>query len=137
VDNDTLPAQGKSALGIVNTLHYADTLDTPNNKAFVASYRARFNTFPSVYSEYGYVAVAVLAQAAEMTDGDMSDKDKLAVAMEKVQFEAPRGPFRIDPVTHNPIQNIYVREVAEIDGRLTNKIIGTLENVRDPGVRSG
>ena len=35
------------------------------------------------------------------------NKDKLAEAMAKVKFDAPRGPFRFDPVTHNPIQNVY------------------------------
>ncbi len=136
VDNDTLPAQGEAALGIINTLHYADTLDTPANRAFVAAYRAKHNAYPSVYAEYGYVAAAVLARAVEAVDGDTSDKDKLAAAVAAVQFDAPRGPFRIDPVTHNPIQNIYVREVAEVDGRLTNKVIATVENVRDPGVKA-
>jgi len=136
VDNDTLPAQGEAALGIINTLHYSDTLATPANQDFVAAYRARHNAYPSVYAEYGYVAATVLARAAEAVDGDTGDKDKLAAAMVAVAFDAPRGPFRFDPVTHNPIQNIYIREVAEIDGRLTNKVIATVENVRDPGVKS-
>ena len=48
-----------------------------------------------------------------MTDGDASDKDKLAEAMAKVKFNAPRGPFRIDPATHNPIQDIYICQVIE------------------------
>ena len=42
VDSDTLPAQGKSALGCVNALHYADTLDNPENRKFVEQYRAKF-----------------------------------------------------------------------------------------------
>ena len=48
-----------------------------------------------------------------MVDGDTSNKDKLAEAMTKVKFNAPRGPFRMDPVTHNPIQDIYICQVIE------------------------
>lgn len=132
VESDTLPAQGESALGILNTLHYADTLDNPENKAFVAGYRDRYKEFPSCYSEYGYVAARVIAEAVTATDGDTQDKDRLAAAVAALRFNAPRGPFSIDPVTHNVIHNCYIREVAKVDGRITNTVISTIENVRYP-----
>ena len=43
--------------------------------------------------------------------------------MRALKFNAPRGPFRFNPVTQSPIQNVYIREVAEIDGH--NKVIAT------------
>ena len=137
VDNDVLSAQGRAALGVINSLHYADTLDNPENKKFVADYKARFNEIPSVFSDYGYVTAEVIARALEATGGDTSDKTKLAAAVSAVSFNAPRGPFRFDPVTHNPIQNVYIREVAEIDGRITNKVLATIKDARDPGVKPG
>jgi branched-chain amino acid transport system substrate-binding protein len=132
---DTLPAQGKSALGIVNSLHYADTLDTPENRMFVADYRGKFTDYPSAYADYGYVTAEVIARALDAVGGDVSDREKFAAAIAGVNFSAPRGPFRFDPVTHNPIQNVYIREVAEIDGRIANKIIATIRDVQDPGVK--
>ena len=54
-----------------------------------------------------------LDEALKMVDGDASNKDKLAEAMTKVKFNAPRGPFRMDPATHNPIQDIYICQVIE------------------------
>ena len=68
-----------------------------------------------------------------MTDGDTSNKDKLAEAMAKVAFNAPRGPFRIDPVTHNPIQNIHLCQVVEKDGKVTSKVLTTFKDIQDPG----
>jgi branched-chain amino acid transport system substrate-binding protein len=68
-----------------------------------------------------------------MTDGDSSNKDKLAEAMTKVKFNAPRGPFRMDPVTHNPIQDIYICQVVENQGRITSKVLATFKDVQDPG----
>ncbi len=68
-----------------------------------------------------------------MIDGDASNKDKLAEAMTKVKFNAPRGPFRMDPATHNPIQDIYICQVIENGGGITTKILSTAKDVHDPG----
>ena len=103
------------------------------NKRFVADYRAKYKDYPDLFSEYGYTAARVIDAAVKATDGDTADKDKLAEAMAKVAFNAPRGPFRFDPVTHHPIQNVYICEVREVDGRLANKDIAAIKDVRDPG----
>src|SRR6185437_14130978 len=127
VESDTLPAQGDAALGIVSSLHYADTLDNPANKAFVEAYRGKYKAYPSVYAEYGWVTAQVIAAAVKAVGGDAGNKDKLAEAVAAVTLDAPRGPFAFDKVTHNVIQNVYVREVVKLDGRLTNKVIATFD----------
>jgi branched-chain amino acid transport system substrate-binding protein len=71
--------------------------------------------------------------ALQATDGNTADKDKLAEAMTKLKFNAPRGPFRMDPVTHNPIQDIHICQVVEKDGKVTSKVITTVKDVQDPG----
>ena len=60
---------------------------------------------------------SALGEALKAIDGDASNKDKLAEAMTKVKFNAPRGPFRMDPATHNPIQDIYICQVIESGGK--------------------
>lgn len=135
LDSDTLPAQGRAALGAINSLHYADTLDNPANKKFVAEYLARHKEFPSVYSEYGYVAAKVLHAALEAVDGNTSAKDKLRAAMRAVKLEAPRGPFSFNPNTQSPVHNVYIREVAEINGRIANKVIHTIHKVAEPALK--
>lgn len=136
VESDTLPAQGKSALGALSSLHYADTLDNPENRKFVADYRAKFKDYPSVYSEYGYIAARILEDALKRVDGNTQDKDKLRAAMLAVQLNAPRGPFRFNPQTQGPIHNVYIREVAEVDGRITNRVIQTYKEVVEPATRT-
>ena len=135
VESDVLPAEGSSALGTINMLHYAETLDNPENRKFVADYLARYKDYPSVYAEYGYVAARVLHLSLEAVDGNAEDKNKLREAMRAVKFNAPRGPFRFTPETQGPTHNIYIREVAEINGRLTNKVIATFKDVPDPPTR--
>ena len=133
IDSQTVKALGKSAIGIISALTYIDTVDNPESKAFNAAYRAKFNAAPDLFADYGYVAAKALDEALKMTDGDASDKDKLAEAMTKVKFNAPRGPFRMDPATHNPIQDIYICQVIEKDGGISTKILGTSKDVTDPG----
>jgi hypothetical protein len=53
--------------------------------------------------------------------------------MSKVEFSAPRGPFRMDPVVHNPIQDIHICQVVEKDGKVTSKVLTTVKDVQDPG----
>ena len=136
VESDVLPAEGKDALGILSSLHYADTLDNPANKKFVADYRAKFNEFPSVYSEYGYVCARVIEELLKATDGNTQDKEKLQTAMLNIKFNAPRGPFSMDANSHNVVNPMYVREVAEVDGRLANKVLDTVKDLHDPLVRT-
>ena len=136
VESDTLPAQGRSALGALSSLHYMDSLDNPENKKFVADYRAKFNEYPSVYSEYGYIAARIFHLALQKVDGNTQDKDKLRAAMRELSFNAPRGPFRFNPITQSPIQNVYIREVAEVDGRITNKVVHTYRDVVEPPTKS-
>src|SRR5262249_32117270 len=112
---------------------YSDTLSTPENQAFVKDFRERYNEFPDTYSEYGFVTSYIIENALKKTNGVSSNKEAFAQAIGETSFNAPRGPFRFDPVTHNPIQNVYVTEVTKADGRYIQKVIGTIDNVRDPG----
>ena len=137
VDATTVEQQGRAALGVLSSTIYTDLLDNPVNKKFVAAYRDKTKEYPNLFSDYGYVSMQVIDAALQATDGDASDKDKLAAAMAKVQLQAPRGPFRFDPVTHNPIQNVYICEEQEKDGRMVTATIDVRKDVQAPGVKGG
>jgi branched-chain amino acid transport system substrate-binding protein len=133
IDSQTISALGKAAIGVISALTYVDTVDNPESRQFAADYRAKFKASPDLFADYGYVAARALSEALQAVDGNASDKDKLAAAMTKVNFKAPRGPFRMDPATHNPIQDIYICQVVEGGGKITTKIISTAKDVTDPG----
>jgi branched-chain amino acid transport system substrate-binding protein len=136
VESEFLPAEGRSALGAISCLHYSDQLDTPVNKVFVSAYKRRYNITTSVQSEYGYVAAKFIVEALKARGGDTSDKQKFADALRSVAFEAPRGPVRFDPETHNVVHNEYIRKAVERDGVVVNEVISTIPDVRDPGVNT-
>jgi branched-chain amino acid transport system substrate-binding protein len=133
IDSQTISALGKHAVGIISALTYIDTVDNPESKKFAADYQAKYKASPDLFADYGYVGARALAEALKAVDGDASNKDKLAEAMTKLKFNAPRGPFRMDPATHNPVQDIYICQVIESGGKLSTKILHTAKDVADPG----
>ena len=62
-------------------------------------------------------------------DDYASDYEELEKA--GVQFNGPRGPFRIDPMTNNVIQNIYISEVQSVGDSVAAVVQEVIPNVRD------
>ena len=133
LEQDVLPAQGDAALGGISGLHYAITLDNPENTKFKADYKAKFGTDANVFAVQGWDTARVIVDALNAVQGDTSDKEKLIEAIAAVKFASPRGPFEFDPDTHHVVQNIYVREVKKVEGTNQNVVLDTVERVRDPG----
>src|SRR5258708_3779916 len=133
IDSQTVSALGKAAVGVISALTYVDTVDNPESKEFAANFRAKYKISPDLFADYGYVAAKTIGEALKMTDGDATNKDKLPEAMTKVKFNAPRGPFRMDPATHNPIQDIYICQVINSGDGISTKILSTAKDVQDPG----
>ncbi|HZS02234.1 MAG TPA: ABC transporter substrate-binding protein [Chloroflexota bacterium] len=130
LEEDVLPAQGQAALGGISGLHWALNLDNPENRAFTQAYRQKFNKDADVYAMQGYDTARVIVEALNKTQGDTTNKDKLVEAITSVKFASPRGPFEFDPDSHNPIQNVYAREVRESGGKLSNFVIETFPAVK-------
>jgi branched-chain amino acid transport system substrate-binding protein len=128
-DEHVLRTMGDEALGVVTALHYSAALTTPANQKFAKTYEAKFKQIPSYYSEGAYVAGLTLEAALKATGGDVENADKFLQALHHVDLsDAPRGPIRFDDYG-NPIENVYVRKVERVGGRLQNTVIHTFPNV--------
>jgi len=121
-------AEGPAAEGIVTSLHYVPTLDTPENNAFVAAFREATGKVPSEFAAQGYDAGRVLVEAMK---AGATDRESIAEALNQVNYTGPRGPLQIDPATNNVVQNIYVFETVAGEDGLTQKVIGEIGNVTD------
>jgi branched-chain amino acid transport system substrate-binding protein len=106
----TLQAQGDAADGLLTTLHYADDLKNPADAKFRAAYQKQYGVQPDVYSVQGYDAGALLTIGMDAVKGDINAKDALYKAMQAAKIDSPRGPLSFS-TSHNPVQNIYLREV--------------------------
>jgi branched-chain amino acid transport system substrate-binding protein len=114
-----LDAAGPAAEGIMTTMHYADSLDTPRNRQFRTAYATSFKMQPDVYSVQGYDTGLLLAQGLAAVKGDIGNKQGLYKALETQVIDSPRGKWSMSKA-HNPIQDIYLRRVENKD----NKVIG-------------
>jgi len=124
-----LDAAGPAADGVITTMHYADGLDNPRNKAFRLAYAKTFKLQPDVYAVQGYDAGQLLVLGANAVKGDFSNKKALYAAMGGATIDSPRGKWKMSP-SHNPIQDIYLRQVTGGE----NKVIGVAaKQLADPG----
>ena len=114
-----LDAAGPAADGIITTMHYSDSLDTPRNKAFRLAYAKAYKAQPDVYAVQGYDTGLLLVQGANAVKGDLSNKAALYTAMENARIDSPRGAWTMSK-SHNPVQDIYTRRVENKE----NKVIG-------------
>jgi branched-chain amino acid transport system substrate-binding protein len=125
----TLDAQGEAAAGLFTTLHYADDLGTPRDKSFRLAYAKTYRLQPDVYAVQGYDAAQILGIGLSAVKGDVSKKAEFAAAVEKAKIDSPRGAFTLSKA-HNPVQDIYLRQVAGKD----NKLVGVASKaLADPG----
>jgi len=124
-----LEAAGDAAEGVITTMHYSDSLDTPRNKQFRLNYAKTFKLQPDVYAVQGYDTGLLLVQGAKAVGGDLSNKKALYAAMEGAVIDSPRGQWRMSKA-HNPVQDIYLRQVKGKE----NQVIGVAAKaLADPG----
>jgi len=114
-----LEAAGDAANGVLTTMHYSDSLDTPRNKQFRLEYAKTFKLQPDVYAVQGYDTGLLLIKGANAVKGDINNKQALYAAMRGAEIDSPRGKWKMSP-SHNPIQDIYLRRVEKRE----NKVIG-------------
>jgi len=128
-DESVLPQMGDEALGTITALHYSQAIDTPQNQKFAKAFEAKAGKISSYYSEATYTNMRWITEAIKAVGGKAEDRPALLAALRKVDIkDTARGPISID-AHGNPIQNIYVRKVERVGGRLQNTVIATIPAV--------
>ena len=128
-DEHVLPQLGDESVGVISAHHYSASLETPANRKFRAAFEKKYNRIPSFYSENCYTGARVVAEAARAVGGRVEDREAFMRALRAVEIaDAPRGPVKMDPYG-NPTQNIYIRKVERVGGKLQNTVIFTYPSV--------
>ncbi len=113
-------AQGAAAEGIKTTLHYSSDLNNEANHSFREAYQKATGNAANVFSVQGYDSGALLVMAMEAVGGDTGATADIIKTMSGAEFpNSPRGYWKMSKA-HNPIQDIYLREVH--DGK--QKLLG-------------
>jgi branched-chain amino acid transport system substrate-binding protein len=132
-EQDVLKEVKEQANGATTSLFWAVTLDNAENKAFVDLYQKEYSLLPDVFAVQAWDGMQVVDLALQAVKGDTTNKDAFIAAIENVKFKSPRGDFEFDKETHNPIQDMYIREVKVQSGQAVNTIVGKVARVTDPG----
>jgi branched-chain amino acid transport system substrate-binding protein len=112
-DEFALPFMGDEVIGDVSALQYSAALQTPENEAFVKTYRANYGKVPSYYSEVNYSAAKWIDLTLAKHKGKYPGPLAFIKTMATIKLDAPRGPVRLDASTKSPIQNIYIKKVEK------------------------
>ena len=124
-DQGILKAVGNAALGVKNTSQWSKDIENAENKKFVEDFQSAYGRLPSLYASQGYDTGKIIVSA--MANASIKDMDAFREALKNAPsqgFKSTRGKFAFSS-NHHPIQDIYVREVVEENGTLTNKLISS------------
>ena len=114
---------------MISAHHYSAALDTPANHKFRAAYEKAYQRVPGFYGENCYTGARILSEAVKTVGGKVEDRAGLMAALRAVKVgDAPRGPVEMDAYG-NPTQNIYIRKVERVGGKLQNTVIFTYPHV--------
>ena len=130
---DQLSAVGDRALGLITSFTYSEAHDSKVNKEFTEAYYKKFpNQRPTFLTVGGYDGMHLIYEVLKKIGADASGDDFIATA-KGMAWESPRGPISIDPETRDIIQNVYIRKVEKVDGRLQNTEFDHVAAFKDPG----
>jgi branched-chain amino acid transport system substrate-binding protein len=127
-----LPEMGPNLTGIVSASFYGPDLQNPVNQAFVKAFQARFGTAdsPDVLTVSSYDGMKLIFHMIAATGGKR-DGDHAIASVKGFRWISPRGPVEIDPATRDIVQNVYIRKIEKIEGRLAMPTIATIPQVKN------
>lgn len=127
--DNTLPALGGDIEPVIASFGYFETLDNPENEAFLSALDEMFGedrAQQTTLSEGTYEGIHLYAQAVE--EAGSTETDAVVEALNGQQFDAPRGPITIGDSRH-VTQRMYIGESRD-DG--TYEVIHDLGEI-EPG----
>jgi branched-chain amino acid transport system substrate-binding protein len=129
-DSPTLEALGDRALGAVTVLNYSTALDNEANRSFLKAYAAANpnRPAPTFVTVVAYDTMGMIYETIRRLNGKVSG-DAAVKTLSGMKWNSPRGPISIDPKTRDIVQNMYIREVKKVNGKLVNEPIGVLKDV--------
>ncbi len=136
VDQTVLGYKGKRRDSIVGTASagpMADSIDTPEWKAFVADYKAAFKDgfpSPSLFAFLYYINTKAALDALDVVKGDLSGgQAKYREALTNLTLKTPVGDYKLD-ANRNAIGPTFITEVAKgSDGKFFNKVVKKVDSV--------
>lgn len=90
-------------------------INTPEHKAFLEAYQAKFNDYPRLGTVVGYAAIMSLAEGIKKAGS--TDTEALIKAFRGLELMSPFGPITYRSQDHQSTMGIYVGKLAKKDGK--------------------
>jgi branched-chain amino acid transport system substrate-binding protein len=132
--DEELPNMGDEPLGLITSGTYSVAGKRPANEAFLAAWKREYGdkAIPDFFSVDGWDGMAMIFDLVKATKGKFTADEAMNFFSHWKNPDSPRGPIMIDPQTRDIVQNIYIRRVEKVDGKLANVEIDTIPMVKDP-----
>ncbi len=115
VTDSTVKSLGEASEGIYGIINYSATLDTPENKAFVAAWDQKYpGTWPTNFEADAYIGLQMLFAAIDAADSIAPEDIAGALAVAKV--DTIIGPLEMRTADHQAIRGNYFGQVQAVDG---------------------
>ena len=92
-----------------------EQIDTPEHKAFLEAYQARWDDYPRVGSIVGYNTMLVII--GTLKEAGSTDTEALVEAMSGLQVDTPLGPVVMRDIDNQSTMGAYVGRTAVEDGK--------------------
>ena len=127
-----LPNFGDDVVGVISVNHYTETNKLSENKVMRDQLTKMFGAkgVTDIASVAAWDGMQMIYMALR-ENGANAEGLKYIDSMKGKEIRSPRGPIMIDPQERDIIQNIYIRRIDKIDGKLTNTDIATIPMVKD------
>ncbi len=132
--DEELPNMGDAPLGIVSAGTYSNAATRAANQVFLNAWRNAYGEKPIVdfMSVAGWDGMAAIFDVVKQTNGKFDGDAAMKILSNWKTTDSPRGPISIDPNTRDVIENVYIRRVENLNGKLANVEFETIPNVKDP-----
>jgi len=92
------------------------SIDTPEHKAFLTAYQAKFKDHPRFGSIIGYTTIQSLAAGIRRAGGS-TDTEKLITAFTGLELASPFGPIQYRAIDHQSTLGAFVGKLGIKDGK--------------------
>lgn len=109
------PLKDETPVGWYVTGYPWDQITTPEHKAFLDAYRAKYNDYPRLGSVVGYAGMQSVIAALKKAGS--TDTEKLVAAMDGLEILSPFGKVSYRPLDHQSTMGAYVGRLGIKDGK--------------------
>jgi branched-chain amino acid transport system substrate-binding protein len=120
VTSQNLSAIGKAADGFVTGVGYSPTIDSAENRKFVAEFEAANKSRPDLYGADSYGVLFFYKAAVEKAKS--TETDAVRTAMRGLQWATPQGVKTLRAGDHQAMQDMYAVKVNNGQFEIVGKV---------------